>query len=152
MNLRTLSLGTLLIAALVLVTGTGAFSGASLDRGVDAAVVDDENAYLGIKVVETEGTVGSEFTLLRITDQAASDIDLDSVSVTSANPPISVVDGGPAALDPSADIVVQCDEVATPEDVELRIEASGGGMAVVKHKTVTVSCEATPTPTPTPTP
>ncbi|WP_254537976.1 hypothetical protein [Halomarina litorea] len=40
----------LVCAAVCLVVGTGAFSAASVDRGVSVSVVEDEDAYLGLEI------------------------------------------------------------------------------------------------------
>ena len=40
-------------AVLLLVGNTGAFSSASAERGVDATVVEDEHAYMGIDTDDT---------------------------------------------------------------------------------------------------
>jgi hypothetical protein len=135
----------LVAAALLLATGSGAFSSADASRASSVGVASDQRAYLGVTVVETEGTVGGgSFSLLELTDNFPEEVDVDSVSLPN-DAPISYdsdeVDG---------DVEVVCEEATGDEgeSVTLEIAASGETIEVTKNEEVTVTCidpEETPT-------
>ena len=57
---RKLAFGLAATAAILLVSSTGAFSSVSAERGINVAVVDDENAYIGIESKEEVELSGSD--------------------------------------------------------------------------------------------
>lgn len=137
MNRRWLYGGLLVLATTMLVS-TGSFSALSADRGVDVAVAEDENAYLGVTTPENPtGTVGENFTLLTISDNSGSDLELDSVNIDDQSP-IELTS------DPESfgAVTVSCNQSADDQNVDVVIEASSDGMTVDKTKTVSVSCES----------
>ena len=65
-------------------TGTGAFSSVSADREVSVNVVEDHEAYLGLK--QTDVVPPGEWrNALRVTNQFPSKLDLEDVTVTNGN-------------------------------------------------------------------
>lgn len=145
---RRIVLALVVVAGALVVAASSGFSTATADRGVDARVADDREAYLGITVEDTTGTAGGEaFTLVELADNFRADVDLDSAS-TAGSAPVTVMD---ATMD--GPVKVRCTEptAARGDGVTLTIEASGQGTTVIKHKRIAVTC-AEPTPTPTPTP
>jgi hypothetical protein len=124
-------------AAFLFVTGSGAFDAASTDRDMSVRVVDDEDAYLGITVQQTEGTLsGDAFALLSLEDNFRQDVSVDSVSIP---------DEAPIRLDSASmdgPIEVNCTEASDEggEQVKLTIEVSGRNVEAVKNKQVTVTC------------
>lgn len=151
---KRLALAGFVLAAVLVATSTGGFSAMAADRGVQVSVVDDEHAFLGITVEDTEGTVGNaQFTLLKLTDNFGQDVDVDEVTVASDDAPIEVelpsaataTDGTYLEMDDTLTVPVSCTEPTTGKvDVTLHIVASGTGVTVVKDKTVAVEC-TTPT-------
>ena len=57
---RKLAFGLAATAAILLVSSTGAFSSVSAERGINIAVVDDENAYMGIESGEEVEQSGND--------------------------------------------------------------------------------------------
>lgn len=57
---RKLAFGLAATAAILLVSSTGAFSSVSAERGINVAVVDDENAYMGIESGEEVEQSGND--------------------------------------------------------------------------------------------
>lgn len=147
---KRLALAGFVVTAVLIATGTGGFSAMAADRSLQVSVVEDEHAFLGIEVVEREGTVGNtQFTLLELTDNFGQDVDVDEVTVASEDAPIEVelpseatsTDGDFLAMDDTLDVPVSCTEPTDGAvDVTLHIVASGTGVTVVKDKTVGVEC------------
>lgn len=143
MRQRWIYLG-LLTVALTLLVGTGSYSAVSADRGADIAVVPDEHAYLGIETEETTGTVGESVHVLTLSDNFASDVDLDDVRIVDAVAPVTLIEpSDPQELEPSTPVTVTCDGVGEGE-VTFEIAASGPGVTVEATKTVSMSCEPQP--------
>lgn len=57
---KKLAFGLAATAAILLVGSTGAFSSVSAERGINVAVVDDENAYMGIESGEEVEQSGND--------------------------------------------------------------------------------------------
>jgi hypothetical protein len=81
MNLRWPLISALLVVVLGLVSGTSGLSATVVDRGVQASVVNDDDAYLGFKqdAVTTNETTNLTIT---ITNQFPAGTTLDTVRVT----------------------------------------------------------------------
>jgi hypothetical protein len=125
-----------LVVAVPLAAGTGSFSSVSVDRGVDVAVAEDSNAYLGIDDDPVEAYVGGEsFTLLELTDRAAGDLHLESVSPHGDR--VAIVEE-PTDIDESAAVRAQCREGV--EGVAVTIEAASPHTRIVVDRTVPVEC------------
>ncbi|WP_200530318.1 hypothetical protein [Halorubrum sp. LN27] len=71
-------------------TGTGAFSSATAERGVEVSVVDDEEAYVGYATPEVNGNnelvapVGKRVTLVRVTNRFADEDGIGVIDVDVA--------------------------------------------------------------------
>lgn len=57
---KKLAFGLAATAVILLVSSTGAFSSVSAERGINVAVVDDEDAYMGIESEEEVELSGSD--------------------------------------------------------------------------------------------
>jgi len=135
-RLRYASLA-LIVAAALLATGSGAFTSADASRASTIGVAGDGEAYLGVTVDETKGTVdGDPFPLLELTDNFPEDVGVDSVSVPD-DAPISI---GSDEIEIDGDVKVECDAAADGESVTLEIEVSGETVEVTKNEEVTVTC------------
>lgn len=69
------------VAALVAVSGSAGFTSTAADRGVEVAVVDDDEAFLGVErttVNETDGTANLSVT---VTNRFPAGTTLDTVEV-----------------------------------------------------------------------
>lgn len=137
--------------ALVLAAGTGGFGAGDAERGVRAAVVDDDSAYLHVETAAPSRPNGlsRDVTLLTLTNAASTTLDSVTVSVsdaTSGAPAVRSVDT-PVSLSPGEAGTATADVVCRPDasgPVTLDIEASGDGMAISLHRTVTVTCTGDP--------
>jgi len=136
-------------ASLVLVAPqTGAFTSATVDRSVSVAVVDDENAYLGIQQspVSVTGSQSSEVVLLTLTNrfQKPLDITVRVTARTTDRRPTVARASGPATLDAGAEAsvtaVATCANSTATEQSTVSISASGDGVLVTADRTVTVDC------------
>jgi hypothetical protein len=154
----------LALAAVCLVTTTGAFSSTTADRSVSVSVADDEDAYLGIEiddpvVVERESTGGTnnttengtnaadewseDMTLLTFTDDFGTSLDVD-VSVAESGEPsvdlatgtVSLASGETAAVE--ATVTCRGDN---SRDVTLDVTATGDGVVVDLTRAVEIRCE-----------
>lgn len=121
MNRRALLLIAVLVAA-SLATGTGGISAMSADRGFDARIVDDDDAYIGFQqeAVTTKGTTNLSVT---VTNQFPAGTTLETVEIS--------VDGetryvGP--LDPGEVGTATFEFVDCGDSID--VEASGDGVQV----------------------
>lgn len=75
-----------LAVSVIVVGGTG-FSQMSGERGMQVAVVSDEDAYIGYDTPNENATVtsGDSVTLVEVTNQAEGEIDVEDVTVEGAN-------------------------------------------------------------------
>lgn len=64
---RAVSVLLAVTAASMLVTGSFGFTSVSADRGVSVAVVEDENAYVGVSVCETDNGNGNGANPVKVT-------------------------------------------------------------------------------------
>lgn len=140
---RTIVLFAFVLAATALLVGTGGYSSVSADRGVHIVVADDAEAFLGLKVLQTNGDVNEPFALLGLSDQFGSgtEIDVDRVEIVSTDAPVEIT-ATPDVL--PGTVRVECVDTTGGEavDVEVRIEVSGDGVSVEKTKTMSVTCTA----------
>lgn len=138
---RRLALLGAVVALLALGIGSGSFTAMDADRGSNLDMVSDQQALLGVQVVQTEAATGETFTLLELTDRFEQDVDLDDVSIVGSAPIVLHTDG-PADIggvgDPLA-VEAECTETGD-ETVTVRIEAGGGDVQVTKEKDVGVNC------------
>ena len=149
---RRLALVGLAVAMVVAVTaGTGAFSATATDRGIEVAVVDDDEAYLGIETepVSVPGNATTTVALATFTNRFPSAVDV-SVTVTEGTDSVPTVGAlaGPGTLESgergtlSADLT--CDDSAAEARVDLEVRATGPETSVELTRTVAVACEQRP--------
>lgn len=159
----------LVLAAACLVTGTGAFSGASTDRDPTIGIAGPDSAYLGIEsdgieatlatvpesnnttddstAAATDRTPTNETTveLLTVTNRLQSTLDVTAsiASRSSETPSVENV-SGVTALSPGETspltATVTCGIDTASDTLELTIVAIGDGVAIETTETVTVTC------------
>lgn len=155
---RQLVLALAVLAAVVLVTGSGGFDAVQADRGVHVAVADDEHAYLGIAVDDPTLTHGAhdDVVLLSLRNQFGRPLTEVSVTVTNdgKTPPVLRAVDAPASLSVgergtvTADVT--CGGLDRGETWTVTVVASGPGVETALSREVTVTCEGPPgTTTPT---
>lgn len=115
-------------AALLVTTGTGAFSATVADRGVTVAVVDDDSAFLGFDQ-STDATDGTANLSVEVTNRFPGETELASVTVT--------VDGddrevGPIPSGEDRDASFS----GVPCDAEVAVAASDSGVEVALNRSV----------------
>lgn len=136
---RLLALGAA-VALLASVAGTGGFGSVNADRSVRVAVVDDDEAYLGI-----EGDDASDGTWnVSLTNRLASGATLHVEVAIGDQRATATLDAGESE---SVTLTgVDCGATAT-------VTAEGMDHSVTIEASREVPCDGTPgTPTPTPTP
>lgn len=155
MRKRQAALLAVVVAVLPAVLfGSGSFSSVAGDRPVAVAVTDDDDAYLGAAVDETEGSVGGDpVRLLVLTDRLPGDLTLEGFDVRGDS---SFVDFDPspgrAGTDiggPDDPLVIEatCRSVGTAT-LEFVLSARSQGTSVQVERSATVVCtEAVSTPT-----
>lgn len=136
---RVLALGVA-VAVLASVGGTGGFGSASVDRGVQVAVVDDEAAYLGIESDDaSDGTWN-----VTVTNRLPGGTTLDVVVEVGERTDATTLRSGES--DTLTLAGVDCGVTAN-----LTASATGGGVTIVASRAVSCS-GATVSSTPTGTP
>jgi hypothetical protein len=139
------------LASLLLATGSGGFGASDAERSIQAAVVDDDSAYLDVERNHPSQPNGLSRDVRLLTLANAASTTLDSVVVsateTSGGAPTVRRIETPTSLPPgetgtvTADVVCQPDATGTPT---LSIEARGDGLAMPLHRTATMSCTGDP--------
>lgn len=139
---QRLALVVALAASLVLVTATGAFTSVEADRGVNVAVVSDENAYLGL---DARVAGCGNHARYRVTNRFGTAIDV-TASVVDASANLSgVVTNAPTDLAPgdsgTIDVRVTPTGNTTPAGwVTLDITATGSEVRAELTRTVPTAC------------
>ena len=152
--LRRIAAVLFALALLVTVSGTGAYSAASADRGLTVEVVDDDEAYVGyepeerIYAVNTTNQTTTE-TLVTVTNRFPSSVELTDVDV-DAHPALSVlIVDEPGTLEPgeSGEIRagISCDEEVMSMGFSVSVSVDGEAVAAAldgdtETRTVSVSC------------
>lgn len=128
-------------AVVLLVMGTGGFSAVTAERGVDARVVSDDRAYLGIEKENPEGIVyGEPVTILELTDRFADDVALTELDVQSpvveleTSTPTDVGESSPLAVE------VRCVDVSTSYTVDVTMVVEGSATTAQVTRAVSVTC------------
>lgn len=153
--LRALSLVLAFTAAAGLIFGTAGFSTMEADRGVDVAVVNDTDAYLGYEPLADEARAGESTRVIEYRNRLGSDLDEFDVSVstpTDHDVTVTAVDAPPDLPKRSAGQVAVTLACSQERTVDLLFEAdgSGGGVSVSVDRTRAVTCvPAAPTATDT---
>jgi hypothetical protein len=133
-------LALFVIAALIV--GTAGYDSIQGDRSADVEVASDADAYLGIQ--ETGNTIpnGSTGSVLVLTNQFGTSVDLrisdvtTSDNVTNEGLTTSTLGAGDTAA-----LEVTCTS-ASDGTITVDIEASGDGISFETTKTVAVSCKS----------
>lgn len=144
MTLRHLAVVTLVLGALVALPATGGFGAATADRGVAVAVVDDEDALLGLSWYRLDQC--GEQDLVTIENRFASSLTAIDLEVVATDRLDTAIGNVPAALDPGEATTVTID--IDPEDtnqtddrwVKVRVTASGPSVnptTAPRNRTVT---------------
>ncbi|MFB6082661.1 MAG: hypothetical protein ABEJ94_00260 [Halorientalis sp.] len=125
-------------AAVSLAVGTGAFSSVSADRGVEVAVVEDEEALLGIEGGPHAFPNGNEDReLLTVTNRFAQPVTV-TVEITDSG------DGGVPTLKESDDEKEVVLDAGEDDSIEWKIQCSSqGGKADPQTETWTIDVSAT---------
>lgn len=141
------------LSAVLLAVGTGALSAASIERGVEVSVANDENAYLGLNAHEQTLTYGQtsaetahgDVSLLTIENQFGT----EAITLTVTD----VSDGVPHVTAPSriletdlapgenttVSVPVVC-SASGDGTLDLHVTASTGSTTVEKTKPIPVTC------------
>jgi len=119
--------GALAVAA-SLVTGTGAVSQASLDRGASVTVASDASAYLGVDA-SAEGESGNVTATVAVTNRYPGDVTLERVVVVTNGSTRTRRDVGPGE---TARVRVENATCGAP----LWVNATGDGVAVAARRSV----------------
>jgi hypothetical protein len=114
-NRRHLVLVALTLLSLSLVTGAGSVSSVSADRDVSVAVVEDEEAYLGIELGDTDWS--NRTRTLEVTNRAST----RPIEVTASGTTVTVGPGEAESLTVSCGTV---DLTATGPDVAINATRS----------------------------
>ena len=147
-SMRTAATIGFVLGIVLLTVQTGAFSRASADRGVDIAVVNDDDAYLGIekRPVSVTSNESENASLVRLTNRFSRSLELVltiSESDTERLPDISSIDS-PTVLgsgeSESIRATVRCDNLTATETVRVGIQASNDVTRVVANRTIQISC------------
>ncbi len=134
MNIRTLVLVCGAIAAVVaLTTGTGGFTSATADRGVEISVADDANALLGVERT-TSGTVNGTTNLTVTVTNRFVDTSFTSVEVTVGGRSKTLTTLGSSETGSLAFPSANCDET-------VQITATGQHVQVTLTRPVPVTCQ-----------
>lgn len=146
---RSLPLLVAVVGVTSLVLSGGAFSAGTAERGVELAVVDDEDAYLGLRAatpLELPAGETHDRNVVRLANRFASTLDEITVSVTERDddpPTVTGVDA-PARLGPGdagwIAVDVDCGASGNEETVTIAMEASGRD-AVELARDVTIVCD-----------
>jgi len=158
---RRVSLALALVGVALLAAGTGGFSATTADRGVNVAVVDDENALLGVddeSVVLDNGN-NSRVSLLTLENQAdASPLTVTDLTVetapgernlTAGPPPkisgVSVDSESPSTKRPIvADKIVCANSTRNEKTLLIGLTAASDDFTVELTREVNVVCSGDP--------
>jgi uncharacterized membrane protein len=149
---RRLAAVLTVVGVALLTTGSGAFTAAQLDRGVDVSVVEDEEAFLAVEELDpapeadaNSSTDHVDVELVQLTNQfTAQDltvaVDIDERSSgpdATSEPTASSVSSGETE---TVTVDVECPAGSSNEDWSVDITAEGEGVEIQLTRTVEVSC------------
>ena len=133
-------LSVLVVVGPALAFGSGSFSEVAADRGFDASVAADENAYLGVETESAQGYVGGESVpVLRLTDQLSGELVLESVSSASSilevetEPPVAIGESEPSTVRATC-------RAAGSESTPFTVVAADSSTTVTLDRAVPVTC------------
>jgi|AntDeeMinimDraft_4_1070355.scaffolds.fasta_scaffold00237_3 subtilase family serine protease len=129
MTRRAVVLVAAALVVLATTAGTSAFSAATIDRGLAVSVVDDDSAYLGVTLEQTDTTNGTTNLTVTVRNQFPGDSTLSNVTVTAngAAETVTSLQSGEEATITFENAT--CDSTVT-------IEATGGGVDVALERTI----------------
>ncbi|MFB6159615.1 MAG: hypothetical protein ABEJ61_00375 [Haloferacaceae archaeon] len=139
---RRLALVGLLAASLMLVTATSGFSSVEADRGMNAAVVSDANAFLGLE----ERVAGcGDHARFAVTNRLGTEIDVSATVVDASTNITADVTDAPTGLVPGDTDTIDVDvhpvgNTTTDGLVTLDIVATEEGTRVELTRTVRTDC------------
>jgi hypothetical protein len=133
-----------LVGIVSLSFGTESLSASSVQREIQGKVVDDPDAYLGIRPVGMEGC--GEGTLLLLRNQYPSGVDLSldvrvvdttGVAVTEVDAPTTLADDGVGVVSGN---VTATGGTPNERTVTVRVVATGSGVRTTLTRTYRVGC------------
>jgi uncharacterized membrane protein len=148
--------GVLVVLAISLLVGTGGFSSAAADRGVDVTVVDDDSAFLGItlespvldngrhdetQLASVQNRFGVPLTDLEVT--VDGDDPQSPKLLPQSTPDVDVPDSIAPGESGTIEADIQCSNAGgdgPTEDWQLHISATSDVATVDLTRTVTVEC------------
>lgn len=149
--LRRAGLAAIVLSLLVGVVGSAAFSSTQAERGIDVAVVDDDEAYVGYDAAVINTTDGDEERLVTVTNRFDDTINVTGADVgagTSGNLTVGSIQR-PTGIDVgdsgAIEAEINCDEVVENEAVTVTVTVEGSGVSATvfgdtESREVTVSC------------
>jgi len=133
------------VAILFVVSGSGGYSTAAVDRAVAVDVVSDEDAFLGIErdvVAVDNGTV----EVLTLTNQFPVEMTVTTEPVrTESESPAVAIEGDEFTLEPGETREIQpavdCNDItAGSNEIVIGISGTGSGSTIELSRSVEVSC------------
>ena len=159
MNRRRLLMLGAAVAVLASVGGTGGFSTANADRGVQVAVVDDEQAYLGIESENVTGETWNVTVTNRFPDGATAEVTVevgdrtDSTTLGAGASERLTLTG--VACGATANLTASAGDGSVAIEASREVTCSAAVAASTTNTTLTTTPSSTSTPdtsaTPTPT-
>jgi hypothetical protein len=122
-------------AALLVTTGTGAFSATVADRGVTVAVVDDDSAFLGFEQSALPNGSTANLTVTMTVTNRFPETDLETVAIEVSGSQRELVDGG--SLGPGDSVTRTWADVPCGDPI--LVTAAGGGVDVTLNRSVDCS-------------
>jgi hypothetical protein len=133
MTRRLLPVALAVLAVASLALSTGGFSATIADRGVSVAVVDDDQAYLGVDLETTDASNGTANLSVTVANRFPADTTLTAVEVEAGGETRTPLAGGATVTTGDATTVrfanVSCGSTVS-------VTASGDGVAVTLSRPV----------------
>lgn len=146
MGVLKLTSGVLAVLAVsLLVVGGLGFTSVAAERGVDVAVVSDENAFVGYETNEISVSSGDRVDLVTVTNRLPGDIEVEEVTIsgdegmTIANVSEPAIPSGESR---AVDGTISC-QTPNTTDIDVTISVAGNGVWVKlfgASRSFTVSC------------
>ena len=132
MNTRTLVVVCGALAAVVaLTTGTGGFTSATADRGVEVSVANDANALLGVERTTAGTGNGTTNLTVNVTNRFGTS-ELDTVTVRVDGESTDLAETGPLTPGARGSATVTAVDCGST----IRVDASGDGVDVTLTRRV----------------
>jgi FlaG/FlaF family flagellin (archaellin) len=122
--------------------GVGGFGTATVDRGGAADIANNGNATLGVEADDYDGSVGSEFTLLNVTNHFEAEITEVTVEIKQNDPPINITDTPDSiSVDGTEPVTAECEgSTDGTERIDITTTAEAKSTAVQTESSVYVTC------------